>query len=257
MKHANSANDSPELDSLLERKLANIEGLREGQPELWATINAAYVVSRGLIAAVATGEARSTAGADRLMMWQTVLEYQIESFFLLIDRRLDGGVALLRMAAELSRDLARIWDDETLLDVWLDRSTGRTQKKAYRDAFRFDESDKNESYVHKLYDLASTFGIHGHILSSSMLQPTRRSSDGKLFALEVPDIAMHRTLEIWLAGFFPLQELCLRKLRTTKIPAISRAIAHFDEMRRAFDQLFATYREALRSLDPDGPAAMH
>ncbi len=103
--------ESPELDSLLERKLANFREFQKGQEGVWGTISGAYLVSRGLVAAVAKDGALSTVGAHRLMMWQTVLEYQMESFFLLIDRRLDEGLALLRMAAELARDVARISDD--------------------------------------------------------------------------------------------------------------------------------------------------
>ncbi len=206
--------ESPELDSLLERKLANFREFQKGQEGVWGTISGAYLVSRGLVAAVAKDGALSTVGAHRLMMWQTVLEYQMESFFLLIDRRLDEGLALLRMAAELARDVARISDDATQLNAWLNRTNGKAQRNAYRDAFRFSDSDSTEAYVHKLYDLASTFGIHGHMLTSSNLKPNHQSPDGKVLALEVPDVEVYRTLAIWLAAFFPLQELCHRAFRS-------------------------------------------
>lgn len=252
-----SQSDSPELDSLLERKLKHFRAFREGQEGVWGTIDGAYLVSRGLIGAVAKDGPLSTAGTHRLMMWQTVLDYQMESFFLLIDRRLDEGLALLRMAAELARDVSRIADDATLLDIWLNRTDGKAQKNAYRGAFRFSDTDSTEEYVHRLYDLASTFGIHGHILTSSKLQPTRMSPDGKIVALEVPDIEVYRTLEIWLAAFFPLQELCLRVFRIGCGITIAQAGVHYDQMRIAFDDIFAKYRETLRSMDADVLATLH
>jgi len=249
--------ESSELDSLLERKLANLREFQKGQEGVWGTINGAYLVSRGLVGAVAKDGALSTVGGHRLMMWQTVLDYQMESFFLLIDRRLDEGLALLRMAAELARDVARISDDATLLDTWLNRAEGRAQKNAYRDAFRFSDSDSTEVYVHKLYDLASTFGIHGHLLTSSRLRPTHQSPDGKVVGLEVPDVEVYRTLAIWLAAFFPLQELCHRAFRSCGGNTVVQAGTYYDEMRRAFDDIFATYRESLQKMDADVLSTLH
>lgn len=238
-----------ELDSLLDRKLANFHDFRKGQEGVWGTINGAYLVSWAMVAAVAKDGALAADGAHRLMMWQTVLDYQMESFFLLIDRRLDEGLALLRMAAELARDVARISADESLLDTWLKRANGREQKNAYRGASRFSDSDRIEVYVHKLYDLASTYGIHGHTLTSSMVEPTRLSPDGTVFALEVPDAGVYRTLEIWLAAFFPLQELCSGAFRAAGGATVVQAGAHYEQMRKAFDDVFAMYRESLRKMD--------
>jgi len=251
------SSESPELDSLLERKLANFREFQKGQTGVWGTVNGAYLVSRGLVTAVVKEGALSAVGAHRLMMWQTVLDYQMESFFLLIDRRLDEGLGLLRMAAELARDLARISVNATLLDTWLNRASGKTYKKAYRDAFRFSDSDRIEVYVHKLYDLASTCGIHGHTLAASTLQPIRRSADGQVVALDVPDLEVYRTLEIWLAAFFPFQELCHRAFRTAGGANVVEAGAHYDQMRKAFDDVFATYRESLRKMGADVLVTLH
>jgi hypothetical protein len=164
-----------ELDTFLERKLANLREFRKNQEVVWITVSGALLVSRTLIAAIATdGLLRSAPAPHRLMMWQTVLSYQTESFFLLVDRRIDEGLALLRMAAELARDIIRIGDSEDQLEIWLSRLKGKQQKKAFRDKFRFIDSDETEKYVHKLYDLASNIGIHGHSSTSMLSQPVRR-----------------------------------------------------------------------------------
>lgn len=249
--------ETPELDSLLERKLANFREFQKGQEGVWGIVDAAYLASRALVGAVAKEGRLSAVGAHRLMMWQSILDYQMESFFLLIDRRLDEGLALLRMAAELARDVARISENETLLDAWLNRMGGNAQKTAYRRNFRFSDSDGTEAYIHKLYDLASTFGIHGHTLTSSKLQPTRVSPDGEVIALELPDEEVYRTLEIWLAAFFPLQELCHRGFRGVGGPIVAQSGTYYDEMRRAFDVVFETYRESLRKVNADVLSGLH
>jgi len=153
--------------------------------------------------------------------------------------------------------VARITEKETLLDTWLNRMNGKAQKTAYREQFRFSDSDRTEAYVHKLYDLASTFGIHGHTLTSSKLQPSRVSPDGQVIALELPDVEVYRTLEIWLAAFFPLQDLCHRGFRTGGGPVVVQSAAYYDQMRSAFDGVFTTYRESLRKLNADALASLN
>ena len=71
--------------------------------------------------------------STQMLMWQTVLEYQMESFFLLICRRLDLGLAVLRMAAELARDIARIGGHHNRLDIWLSRGKGKMEQKRYQE----------------------------------------------------------------------------------------------------------------------------
>ena len=59
----------------------------------------------------------------RLTMWQSVTNYQGQSLILLLDHRLDSGYALLRLAAELSRDVYCIGNDESRLKLGLKRET--------------------------------------------------------------------------------------------------------------------------------------
>jgi hypothetical protein len=85
--------DTPELDSLLERKIKQLREFRQKQEGVWVIVSGAYLVSRSLIVALAKDGLLSPISAHRLMMWQTINGYLVESFFLLIDRRLDEGYA--------------------------------------------------------------------------------------------------------------------------------------------------------------------
>ncbi len=153
------------LDNLLNRKIASLQDFRRNQERLWVTIGSGFLASEILIQSASVLPDLTEPETHRLVMWWTVRDYQAESLFLLLDTRLDEGIALLRMAAELVRDLARIADDADHLKIWLDRSNPQI-KKRHRRIFRFNDDDELEKYIHKLYTLASDHGIHGHVRRS-------------------------------------------------------------------------------------------
>jgi hypothetical protein len=232
-----------ELDGRFATKIENIERFRDEQDGVWAVVNGAYLAAGGLITASATFCVRASIDAHRAMMWHALLDYQVESFFLILDRKLSEGVALLRLASEVARDIARIGGDEARLKLWLAR--GSTQaRKTYRAQFKFTESDPVEHYVLKLYDLASSFGVHGHILTSMKMQPVEEIGD--MTVLRVPDIAVYETLSIWLATFFPLHHMCVRTFTEHDVPELRHAYALFRNMEGAFAEVFEIYRENLR-----------
>jgi hypothetical protein len=242
----------PELDTLLSKKITNIREFKKDQEGVWTLVDSAYLVSRMMIRAALEDGLPDSVTVHRFMMWQTVLEYQMESFFLVISRRLDEGLAILRMAAELARDIVRIGNDQKRLDTWLNRAM---DKKSYRAEFRFRDADGIEAHVHRLYNLASEFGVHGHSTTSTAMTAQRSSPDGRFVALGVPDLEVYKWLQIWLASFFPTQELCLRSM--TRGKALAEAEAHYREMQVAFEAAFKTFREALRNQNADISARLH
>ena len=171
--------ESAELDALLASKMASLAEFKREQEEVCILVNSAYLAARTMIVAVLKDGLSGELSSHRFMMWQTVLEYQVESFFLLVSRRLDEGLAVLRMTAELARDLVRIGDDHRLLNTWLNRASDKTERKIYRTEFRFSDTDQVEAHVHRLYDLASVFGIHGHSTTSVSMQPERASPESR------------------------------------------------------------------------------
>jgi hypothetical protein len=245
-----------ELDSLLQRKIENLESFRGGESGVWTMIDAAYLVARTLVAAVVKEANLSSSEAHRLMMWQTALEYQMESFFLILDKQLDAGIALLRMASELARDIAYIANDESSLEIWLGRSSDEGKKKEYRKKFKFS-NEPTDQYVFQLYNLASTFGVHGHTLSSVAMQPKNFSSDGAVVSLEPSDIFVYQKIEIWMAAFFPLQDMCNRAFRKKGGQVVTEGGVHYDDVKAAFNAAFVKYREALKEMKADILVNLH
>ena len=245
-----------ELDYLLHGKIENFESFRDEQSEVWDVINAAYLVARTLVACVVKDATLSNPEVHRFMMWQTVLEYQMDSFFLILDKRLDAGMALIRMACEQARDIAYITDDESSLAIWLGRSSDEVKKKEYRKKFKFSNAP-TDKYVFKLYNFASTFGVHGHTLNNMAIQPKNFSSDGAAVFLEPSDIPVFQILEIWMAAFFPLQDMCNRGFRRGGGHVVMEGGRHYDEVKTAFDAAFERYRERLKEIQADILATLH
>jgi hypothetical protein len=82
-------------------------------------------------------------------------------------------------------------------------------------------------------------------------QPVRSSPGGKVLILDVPDIDVYEILEIWLASFFPIQELCLRTFEGVQGIATIEAVACFRQFRGRFDEMLEIYRESLRQMKAD------
>ena len=243
--------EAPELDARLDRKFSNLRDFQRNQKELWATIGSGYFVCQVLIKSIVVLPDLTAEETHRLMMWETVLDYDMESFFLLIDSRLDEGGALLRMASELSRDIARIGNNPGRLEAWLNRSKGAKKRNQYRDSFRFDDSNAFERYIHKLYDLSSQFGVHGHTTRTAALRSMGTLEDGRYVVLQVPDDEVFKTLRLWLAAFYPLHQVCVQSFFPRRREELAVPYKTFGEMWEAFDGVFKLYCENLIDIDAD------
>ena len=246
-----SSSDTPELDLLLEKKVEQLREFRQKQEGVWLIVSGAHLVSRNLIVALTKDNHLSPISAHRLMMWQTIDGYLIESFFLLIDRRLDEAHALLRMAAEHTRDLIRIGDDQTKLEIWEKHKHGKKEKQLYRDVFKFNKSDKLEKHIYNLYNLTTNYGVHGHQTANSSSEPLSASPDGRIISLTVSDLGVYQCLIIWLTSFFPIQQLCLQTFEASFGSATSRAVASYLQMWKAFDETVEQVRQSVRAMQAD------
>jgi hypothetical protein len=158
------------LDEVLVGKLDHRQLFREKQEGVWSLVDGVLLAARALAIDVGKQHTSARFVTHRVMMWQTMIQYQTEAFLLIVDGRLDEGLGLLRMAAELARDSSRMGNDEAKLTLWLDRSTRPEARKPYRKTFRFSDTDPIERYVRQLYRLASESGIHGHATASAQLE---------------------------------------------------------------------------------------
>jgi hypothetical protein len=88
---------------------------REEYPDLDVVFGAALDVGKLVVGSISLVSNLTITETHRWMMWQTVFEYQKQSLLLLTTGNTDAGLALLRLASELSRDVAVIRDDEMRL----------------------------------------------------------------------------------------------------------------------------------------------
>ncbi len=190
-------------------------------------------------------------------MWQTVLGYQAQSLFLIVDKCLDEGIALLRMSAELARDIARLAENDSLLQLWESREKGRTERKRYKTIFQFCITDKTEAYVYRLYGLSSGYGVHGHLTTAMHSIPTPSTSGVPVVFLEVPDESVYEAIGVWLCSFFPLQDMCARGFRIAGGPHMLEVGAMYDRLRGSFDELVLKYHENLGDVKAAPSATEH
>jgi len=211
------ATDQEFLQKMFDQKIGRIGKFATKNPEVWDAITCAFLSVNLIDDWIPTLPNLSEVEFHRYLMRKTVTDYLRESFFLILDTSLDAGIALLRMSAELARDIRVIGNDSQKLAIWLDRQKSAT-KRQYRDHFKFDESDCEEAYVYKLYKLASSLGVHGHTTDAfQRIIVGHLNHNGQDFAkLEVSAFAVLNTLNIWMCAFFPVNNLSLRQFLTDR-----------------------------------------
>lgn len=97
---------------------------------------------------------------------QTIHEYHQQALTMAMSKRPEIGMAVMRLACELTRDLCRIAEEPTRADLWLQYRTadGHSRHgKDYKRVFRFATDDGTEKALYDLYNIFSNFGVHGHL----------------------------------------------------------------------------------------------
>jgi hypothetical protein len=237
---------TPDLDRFVESRTDNLRHFRSDWQNVWLMADAVYIASKNLIGSFL--RVSSATAIHRLMMWQTVLGYLMQSFALAVDKQLDESMALLRMAAELARDMARLGERPELIDLWLSRRSEKVDRKKVRDSFRFDENDATEKQLRSLYDLASSYGIHGHLTTAMSLEPTGKSEDGEVLALQVGEPDVHGQLTIWFTAFMTVQFVCIKSFHNEKTHDSSHAVQLFLRLSNQVDTFLKEYQSIVREM---------
>jgi len=97
---------------------------------------------------------------------QTIHEYHRQALTMAMSNRPEIGMAVMRLACELTRDLCRIAEEPTRADLWLQYRSpdGHSRHgKDYKRVFRFSTDDGTEKAIYDLYNMFSNFGVHGHL----------------------------------------------------------------------------------------------
>lgn len=225
--------EAPELDAMIARTFSDIERFRINQHGLWTTLNYGCFSAHGLIVAAACHGKHQLKEVFPEMLWQRVLQYQINSLFSLVARNLDEGYAILRLAADLAKDMARLAGAPGLEAVWNNRLKG-DGKEAYSKKFHFHPNQsRDEDQVKRLWDLTSKFAIHGHVVGG--MASTKVQTDGSIAFLSIPDMEVMKSIRLWMVGFLSVHALCMRPYE----PFEGEVKKYFNEIYKPMSQEFA------------------
>ena len=225
----------------------SISKFKQEHPDLWNVFGNSINFARVIPFTIGQQDGVSFIEMHRLMMWQKVLHYQVQSLFLLLQYQLDAGFALLRLAAELSRDVARIADDENMLHIWLERED-KTQRKLYKDRFKFHIGSPDEDIVKNTYDFCSVFGIHGHMTDSmfSKIIGTIPSSS-PMVHVGVSDYGVLDTVHMWLLSFLPMHHLCIKTFISRYISIIPDVFSTLAQLETEMNRILKALSDSLES----------
>ena len=195
------------LEQLLSRQSSCLKEFQANYPELYVITRAA-----GNFFLAMSGEAAQITNLDeaeacRVMLWQMIGKYQFDSLLMIVTGELDAAYTILRNATEFVRDVAVIRNDvSNARRWWKAKCTDKRDR-----LFQWDDSDANQRYVHQLYRMASNWGTHGHITGLShahKIGMAGRENNVEIWKTSTQGI--EETLAVWLAGFFPMQFICLQ-----------------------------------------------
>lgn len=205
------------LDEWLSFEQDAISKFKKTSPDLWKFFGECINLARAIPYAISQQDGLTEIEMHTLFLWQKVLHYQVQSLFLLLQSQLDSGYALLRLAAELSRDVFCIANSEKMLSVWIEREI---KPKDYRKYFKFSLNSPDEKAVYNTYKFASRFGVHGH-MTDAMLSEVIGSIDknNTMVSLGVSNYGVLDAVHNWMMSFLPMHHLCAR-LFITKYFAI-------------------------------------
>ncbi len=192
------------LQEYLNIQQTRISEFAKNYPDIWRVFETCFAISGALRSAIGRQKAITKMEVFRLLMWHSVTNYQVQSLILILNHELDSGYALLRLATELSRDVFCVGDDETRLNLWLEREN---RKGEYQDIFRFEETFFGKA-AHTIYRFCSKFGVHGHMTDSMFSEPVGLSADSAFVLLDVSELGILDAVHVWLTAFAPLQHLC-------------------------------------------------
>lgn len=215
-------------------------------PDVWSVISANIDFTQMIQLAIGHQPNLSMIEVHRHMMWQTMFDYQVQSIILILQHKLDAGLALLRMAAELSRDVYFIGDNQTWLNLWMEKTE---KNKEYRDSFKFDQTVPQAKMVFEIYKLCSAFGIHGHVSSNMNSKLVGRAGHDAEFALlDASDIGILDSIGTWLMGFAPMHHLCAKEFFLSRLPSLVEMFAIMQQFEMSNMNLVKSFHNSLKDI---------
>lgn len=190
----------------------------------------------------AAGTSRVSSSTWCNLLWQQTADYLNDAFFLFVEGRLDSGFALLRMAAELARDIAVLRSFPSREHLWRNREAMRNE---YRKAFRFDTNSPLGLAAQAVYKFGSQHGVHGHTTNFlHFVEDATVSHRINLTSFKVSKVGILNGISFWMRSFAPVHGLCAAS-RSGSGPEIYTA----PEVYQIFRETVANLGPALESLE--------
>jgi len=184
------------LTPVYDRMSKAIAETREKFPSGWSLAAEALAMAELLVLfrAANVGLAENDYRRNLLATWNRIRLYQQNSFILIIGQQLDEGLAVLRMAAELTFIFKAVQADPKNLRLWV--KEGSPRSGSFKAAARMDLTNPTEKRLYELYKYCSRFGIHGHLTSEIYWEPEESG-------VQAADYVASRVLCTWFVDFMP------------------------------------------------------
>ena len=157
MPNKNTSATISEIQTIWNEKDETVRALLNKYSDLPVVLTAMFTSVRMTInAALAIDLTREQCAL--LQLWRNLYKYQEDSLFLIMSQRLDAGFALLRMATELARDIARMNEDVVNYEMW-HKKHKLNQEEFYKKTFRFNRKDPLEKLAYGFYNLFSNYSV--------------------------------------------------------------------------------------------------
>ena len=237
------------LRKTIEYDHQQITNFFNAQPAIYELLDAMVISARGLLTSTLENLSEDECSTLRYMLWRTMYDYLETSLLLLLRTRIDEGYALLRMAAELARDIARIGENRGNFEMWKNKDKlHRTEE--YKTTFRFDVNDSAEKHIFNLYNLASIYGVHGHQTRDMHLSHIGEVVHGSFIRVKVSERAMLEALNLWLFAFFPLHEIAGKTFAAIHAKHESSPLAQFLEMGQQIYPILMDFKKNMKEHYP-------
>lgn len=190
-----------QLNRYLNRNSLFAQEIEQKFPQVWDVVGEVIQRINTLMHKVREAQEKDKTRKVIFGLWGSIRRYQINSILNIFSRNLDEGLAILRMAAELSRTLKAVKQKEKNYKIWV------RGKDKYSDTFqadaKFDLNDSAERRIFDTYNFCSDYGTHGHKTSVLYLEDTITGSEPNLKG--VSEVSKY-----WFISCIPMHSLSLK-----------------------------------------------
>jgi hypothetical protein len=205
----------------------------ERHPDLYPVLDGMLISARGLLMQTVEHLPADECSTSRYMLWRTLYDYTEQALLLIIKSRLDEGYALLRMASELARDIARLSESPHNYEMWKSKPKNHL-KDDYKKAFKFKRDNITEKSVYDLYNFTSIYGVHGHQTRDAHMSHLGVVVHDRFVKFNVSESAVLQALIPWLAAFFSLHLMAAKSFEDTYSKINPNPLGFFIKMQLDF-----------------------